>query len=161
MQKGTRERFMFWLDLAKDNEFYIAEMIAELKSTRRFTSTIRDGIRLICDLREGNLNVLFELFPWVRAEFLEYMASVQPQKSDAELVIAEHLRKIETVLLSDGNGPHLTSGGGGPKPMAVPLIPAPDYDEDEQAMMLTVKRSEGPGKQAAENFLTSAFSLQG
>lgn len=63
----TREKFKFWLDLNKDDELLIAETIDELKRQRSFVSTIRDGIRLICDLRQGKLNVLFELFPWVKA----------------------------------------------------------------------------------------------
>lgn len=65
-----RERFFFWLNLEKSEEFEIADQITDLKQRRQFTKTIRDGIRLICDLRAGRLNVLFELFPWVRAEFV-------------------------------------------------------------------------------------------
>ena len=53
---------------------------------------------LMSDLRAGNLDVLFELFPWVRADFLEYMAAIQPQKSDTEMDILNNLARIETLL---------------------------------------------------------------
>lgn len=79
-----RLRFNFWLDMNKPEEELIADKIEVLKNERSFTSVIRDGIRLICDLREGKLDVLFELFPWVRVEFLEYMREVAPKPSEPE-----------------------------------------------------------------------------
>ena len=77
-QKSRRLMFRFWLDIFKPEEAKIVDTIEDLKSDRSFTQTIRDGIRLICDLRDGKLDVLFELFPWVKAEFIEYIREVQP-----------------------------------------------------------------------------------
>lgn len=45
------------------------EFIEYCKKTRQFASVIRDGIRLIWSLREGNLDVLFELFPHLQRQF--------------------------------------------------------------------------------------------
>jgi hypothetical protein len=151
-------RFDFQLNVAKDTEYAIAETIKWLKSQGLYSKTIRDGIRLICDLRAGNLDVLFELFPWVRAEFLEYMTSVKPQKSDTELVIAEHLERIETMLSDGGNRSQVSSGVGEPKAMSVPSIPAPTLDDDN--IELTITKAEADGKATAGNFLASAFALQ-
>ena len=159
--KRYRVRFDFHLNIAKSDENELVQIIANLKSIGLFSKTIRDGIRLICDLRDGNLDVLFELFPWVRAEFLEYMTSVQPQKSDTELVISDQLARIETMLSTNGNGSQPTSGVGGPKAIAIPTIfSTPVYGDDENDVKLVMKKSEKGGQQAAENFLTSAFSLQ-
>jgi len=80
--KAFRLRFNFWLNMEKPEEELIADKIEVLKNERSFTSVIRNGIRLICDLREGNLDVLFELFPWVKAEFLEYMRELQPTEPE-------------------------------------------------------------------------------
>ncbi len=80
--KRFRLRFTFWLDVNKKDEAEIADEVEELKRDRLFAQTIRDGIRLICDLRDGKLNVLFELFPWVKAEFMEYIREVQPVPSE-------------------------------------------------------------------------------
>lgn len=65
MSSGFRERFFFWLDVRKPDEFEVTELISELKRQRAYTSAIRDGIRLIVDLRAGRVGVLLELFPWV------------------------------------------------------------------------------------------------
>lgn len=49
----------------KPHDVELAARIAELKTQRKFVQTIRDGIRLIQDLRAGRLDVLLALFPWV------------------------------------------------------------------------------------------------
>lgn len=72
-----RIRYTFWLDILKGEEAEIAESIETLKDERKFAPTVRDGIRLINNLRKGKLDVLFELFPWVRAEFMDYMREIQ------------------------------------------------------------------------------------
>lgn len=80
--KRFRLRFTFWLDVNKDDEAEIADKVEDLKRGRLFAQTIRDGIRLICNLRDGKLDVLFELFPWVKAEFIEYIREVQPVSAE-------------------------------------------------------------------------------
>lgn len=62
--KGFRLQFKFWLDAEKADELELAETIEELKSERSFARTVRDGIRLIVALREKDVSVLHELFPW-------------------------------------------------------------------------------------------------
>ncbi len=49
----------FWLDMQKGDEAEIAELIDILKAIRTFASTIRDGIRLMCDWRAGRTEILF------------------------------------------------------------------------------------------------------
>lgn len=83
----SRIMFRFWLDDSKEDENALIGEVAELKTNRKFTETIRQGIELITDLRNGSLRVLFDLFPYVKAEFLEYMQSlnpVDPNNSDQE-----------------------------------------------------------------------------
>lgn len=77
-QKSHRLMFRFWLDMFKPEEEELADTIELLKNERSFSKTIRDGIKLITNLRQGKLDVLFELFPWVKAEFMEYMREIQP-----------------------------------------------------------------------------------
>lgn len=63
--KSFRLRFTFWLDLDKPEENELADYIDELKRQRKFVTTIKQGLRLIRDLRAGNTDVLLELFPLV------------------------------------------------------------------------------------------------
>lgn len=58
--------YTFWLDLKKPQEEKLSDVIELLKNKRSFASTIRDGLRLIHDLREGRVDVLHELFPWTK-----------------------------------------------------------------------------------------------
>ena len=142
----------FWLNLHNPLEEELANVIDELKQNRLFASTIRDGIRLICDLRAGHLDILFELFPWVQAEFLEYMQSLQPTVD--ETYIEKRLDRVEQLLLQQGNIP--VDSTSRPKPLKVPQVAGPIYDETDD--LLIVKKVQTDG-QSARNFLDSAFGL--
>ena len=61
--KRDRKRFFFWLDANKDDA--VIGAIVELKSQRGFTSAVREGIKLIWELRQGRTDTLLELFPFV------------------------------------------------------------------------------------------------
>jgi hypothetical protein len=143
--KSTRERFMFWLDLEHDIDFEVADMITQLKAKRRFTSTIRDGIRLICDLRAGRLDVLFELFPWVQVEFI---AGIQPNLVPLE----ERIYQLEALVKEPVNG----SNGHSPKALPAPEIEAPVFDDDED-LVLDIQADTSTN--ASENFINSMLSL--
>ena len=52
-------------------------MVADLKMGKLFAKTVRDGIRLICELRAGRLDTLFELFPWVQEALTKSIPDAQ------------------------------------------------------------------------------------
>lgn len=148
----ARYRFSFWLDCKKDDELLLAETVDNLKRNRSFTATIRDGIRLISDLRAGQLDVLFELFPWVRAEFLDH---IQPAQSGAEIEMQRRLERMESLLLAQGNTPISGNSGVGKSLLGGPVTP-PVYDEDDTDL-LAVKKST---VNSAQNFLDAVMSLK-
>jgi hypothetical protein len=149
--KRYREKFTFWLNLLDEREFAIAELISELKRERKFASTIRDGIRLICDLRQGRVDVLFELFPWVKSEFI---AGVQPHETAGEKALKEQLKRIEQQLLQQGHTPVQLPASTGPTAMRVPQIETPAYDDDD----IVLKKD--TSTDSAKNFLQSMMNLQ-
>lgn len=63
--KRYRFQMRFWFDLAKTEERWLADYVAFLKAGRNFHETVRQGLRLMHDLRQGNTDVLLELFPFV------------------------------------------------------------------------------------------------
>lgn len=75
--KAPRQRrlYKFWLNLADSMEYNVAEICEYAKSRREYAKIIRDGIRLVYDLRQGQTTVLAELFPWV--------VNQQPQRGGA------------------------------------------------------------------------------
>lgn len=154
-----RMRFDFQLNVSKEDEHAIAEQIAMLKQQGLYSKTVRDGIRLVSDLRDGKLDILFDQFPWVRAEFLEYMTSVQPQKSDTEIHIQNQLARIEELLANTetpGSASKKGSEAGGPKAMKVPPVAKPVFDLDD--IELDIKKAKSNGD-SAQNFLNAAFGL--
>lgn len=67
-KQSYRVMFRFWLDDNRPEEKELIQEIKSLKKNRSFAATIRDGIRLMRDLRQGKTDVLRELFPWVIEE---------------------------------------------------------------------------------------------
>lgn len=99
MAKRFRPRFTFWLDMHKADEAALAEVIDILKRERTFASTIRDGIRLIYDLRAGRADILFELFPWVKE-------MVQPSATTSvDAHLQAQIARLEALLIAQGNVP--------------------------------------------------------
>lgn len=89
-----RLQYKFWLDINQTGDAHLADEIEELKEKRQFAKTIRDGLRLILDLRRGNTDVLCELFPLIG----ERLRQGHPSE-----VIAV-LDEVKTLLGRNGNG---------------------------------------------------------
>ena len=160
-----RVQHRFWLDLDNPDEASLNDLTVQLRKKRAFTATIRDGIRLICDLRRGSLDVLFELFPWVRAEFLDYMQAclrrqaLQPDTAAAEQRLEQQLARLEQLLLQQASapaGPRLIEALG---PLALSKVVGPVSDEDDAALV-TVAKAKVDGAQIAQNFIRSMMALQ-
>ncbi|HEX2621948.1 MAG TPA: hypothetical protein VHL11_17445 [Phototrophicaceae bacterium] len=160
----ARWRYSFWLDFQKDDELVLAEIIDELKHSRRFVSTIRDGIRLIADLRAGRVGVLLELFPFVR----EAIAPAIPLPGDGGTDNTDRrLERIEQLLLENSMGSAyqmngLKPGGlqpmssGGLRPMSVPQFSAPTFDDDLDTLILEKNTAVG---NVSANFLSGLGGL--
>lgn len=87
-QNRYRLRFVFWLDMLRPDELKLADKIELLKNERLFAKTIRDGIRLVVDLREGRVDVLRELFPWVLEQQVTANQNGGPQAMNVPQIAA-------------------------------------------------------------------------
>lgn len=130
-QKPYRLLQKFWLDVTRDDEYSLAEYIAEQKKKRKFAGTIRDALHLIRDLRAGKVDWLLFLFPWVyqaiyaQAE-TDLLAKQQkrPAADNPQDLIISELRRLESTILSIGAVPV----GEGQKPSSTPIpksLPSP------------------------------------
>jgi hypothetical protein len=159
-QSPHRVRYDFWLDMGKEKEAQLADHIELLKNRRRFVQTVRDGIRLIDDLRQGKLDVLFELFPWVRAEFFKYMQI--PVKKD-HVDLEAQLKRLEQLIIAQGLNPVTQDEAKpprvaeGPKQLQVPQFAAPQFDDDDD--LLVEVKSAANTANVAENFIRSIRGL--
>jgi len=152
----ARRRFVFWLNDTKSDENELIGQVYELKRQRSFTATIRDGMRLITSLRDGDLDVLFELFPWVRAEFAKYIQSLQ-QATAAPQAAYTGLQPVQAQAPTNGATVVMQPIAGDVAVMSVPQFAAPAYDDDD--IELTVTEAVGDGT-AGETFLRAMLALQ-
>lgn len=68
-QKSYRLQVRFWLDVFRDEEYELAQYVDDLKQKRSFSATVRDALNLIRDLKNGKVETLLRLFPWVEDYF--------------------------------------------------------------------------------------------
>lgn len=146
MANRFRIRFTFWLDMQKRDEAELAQAIESLKQNRSFAATIRDGIRLMCDLRAGQTEVLFELFPWVKD--VPQSASAMP----VDRGLQEQIARLEALLLAQGNvpiqrlsSPHVSERTA--------------YPSEKSLVEITNADGKGQNKTLTQNFMNSMKGL--
>jgi hypothetical protein len=145
-----RLQFKFWLDMNKADEHALAEQIENLKQGGAFTKAIRDGIHLIVDLWQGNLDVLLTLFPWVEEAFYQRFTEHQSETS-----IQTQLARLEKLLIEQGSMP-ISSNPYQPKKLIAPQIAAPMQDDADELLRIKKAKSDST---SAQNFLDAAFGL--
>jgi hypothetical protein len=66
----SKKEYKFWLyhDLLEDTR--LMDYVDYLRKTHQFPTVIRNALRLVWTLGEGDLSVLFELFPVLRGQFM-------------------------------------------------------------------------------------------
>lgn len=160
--KRFRVRQVFWLDMNKADEYELAETIDQLKQSRTFVRTIRDSIRLILDLRAGQVDVLLELFPFVHTALGGGSGGNNDDVKALKAMLEQYI-----VTNSQGTTYHmgapkaLNSGtsGSGLKPLNVPTFDLPRFEDEDDQDTLIVRKDTSTN--SAQNFLNSLLNLQG
>lgn len=124
----ARYKIQFWLNSEKIDELNVADTVAELKQRRSFSAVVRDGIMIVKELREGRVDLLLKLFPFVKDAILELFPPTQPPPTDE---ITELKRMIERLIEQQGRAlpdtrdhyPLLIPAGT--KPASAPPVIAP------------------------------------
>lgn len=147
-----RLQYKFWLDVNNLQEQQLADQIEALKQGRVFSQVVRNGIALIVDLWNGNIDVLLSLFPWVEEAFYKRFSEQQPATN---YTLQEHLARLERLLLEQEN--ILMAQGGGPKQLAVTAPVKPSHEEDDDEIV-PIRKAKSSGT-SAQNFLSSAYNL--
>ncbi|MEP6988928.1 MAG: hypothetical protein ABI970_25220 [Chloroflexota bacterium] len=122
----ARKKFEFWLNDQRQEDWQVYELIGKLKKPVKgqgqFTRAIREGLRLWASLREGQVDVLLELFPWVREALAKSMPV--PTVSGVEGGQLDEIKGMLEMLTAQqtGSGYLLKSTGGSAKPLPAPPI---------------------------------------
>ena len=147
IQKPTkRYRQVFWLDIYKPDELELLHLIPSLKDKGLFTAYVRDGLRLINDLRQGSFDVLFELFPDAKQKF----------RSDEFDRLAKLIetRSFETTSTNATSLSEVNTAGLGFKSYTPPLASLSLADD----LSLEVSKAES-NSNSAQNLMDSLFGL--
>ncbi len=146
--KRYRLRFQFWLNVWNDDDMAVCEQIQLLKNERSFTQVVRDGIRLICDLRQGRVDVLKELFPDVVAKLSDKTNPTYTPDSTLK-------QDIEQILQLMQNKSEVITNA--PKALQVPTFNTPAFDDLSNGELVIKKDT---SIDAGKNFLQSMMNLQ-
>lgn len=153
-----RREFKFWLFMDKHEESRLVEFIDYCKRKRSFARVVRDGIRLIWSLGEGNTDVLFELFPGLSAKLIPVDALPPPPDTDR---LERELADIKKLIIEQGVIPpppkeypqmKSTNTIGGDKKILLPVFD----DEDDDTLVL----NKAAGSLYGGNLLSGILGLE-
>jgi len=153
-RKRRRVKFEFWMDATKPDQSILGDRLWKLKGKRQFAPTLRKAVQLFFSLMDGDISVLKELFPDVvtQLETDAYRRGTAESDSYEVAQLKHMIQKLDEKLDA--------VPAGNPKPLTVPALATPDFDDDDDfSNLLTVKKSTGNGKQASQNFLNSVMNL--
>ena len=169
-----RREFKFWLRTDREGEAGLIDYIDFLRKTRQFATKVKQGLRLIWSLGEGDTSVLRELFPHI-VDQIEYemikqesdgdkggissqLEEIKKAQDEMRLQLAEQTQKI--IPLFDNRGGLLMAGdkpsklGGLQKELSAP---APDDDDDMPKM--DVKKHEATPEEISKNFQNAMANM--
>jgi hypothetical protein len=110
-----RGKFSFWLDFKHDDSLIIAEAIDDLKRNRSFSAVIRDGIMIVNELRQGKIDLLVKLYPFVLDAITALIPPPEPPPMPDNADLIEQFRRM--LEQQQGRGIPDTRDGGFPAMM--------------------------------------------
>jgi hypothetical protein len=140
-----RKEFKFWLyhDLVEDMR--LMEYIEFLVKTRQFATNVRNGLRLMWSLGQGDLSILFELFPTLRAQFVPDNSTLI---EEFRQLLLQQSRAVQPETAPALSGPKLLAGAK--------QLPMPVLDDDQDTIVL--KRN--VSTDASANLFNAMLGLQ-
>ncbi len=120
---------------------HVSEILDYSRSQRREVTVIRDGVRLLWALENNDLNVLFELFPHLKSQFIPDGLSLMEQ--------------IQSLFLSSQVLPQaaLVSQTNSIKSLNAPKFDLPTFDDDDELPTLVTNNAAYTNASGVANFL--------
>jgi hypothetical protein len=168
-----RKEIKTWFYRDIDDQARLIEYVDYLKTTRQLAKIVRNGIRLMWSLGEGDTSVLFELFPGLKAQLTPPQPPPPTHSPELDDLI-RHLERMEAMMkesrvipLFDDNGVVMKSGAklpeatdraqDAPRQLAGAQVKfsVPIVDDDDSAGVVVKKKAGG----GIENFMTGLLGL--
>ncbi|MEO8609531.1 MAG: hypothetical protein ABI690_16690 [Chloroflexota bacterium] len=92
-----RKEIKMWLYRDKADESRLIDFVQYCKQTRQLARVLRNGIRLMWSLGEGNTEILYELFPWLQTQ-----AALIPPAPDTEN-LERQIADLKQIILQQGS----------------------------------------------------------
>lgn len=150
--KRRRFQFRFWLDVAQDEWYDLAQRLESLKQSRQYAPTIRKALLLYLSLKDKRIDYLLQLFPWIEDAI---KAKANPPDSDDNSDLRKEIAMLRQAVLSQTKADTVQHS---PRAMNVPSIRTPSFDDDP-VDDIVLKRD--TSTDSAQNFLNSMLALQG
>ncbi len=127
-------------------DVHVGEILDYSRAQRREVTVIRDGVRLLWALENNDLNVLFELFPHLKDQFIPGGISL--------------LDQIQSLFLNSQVLPQTTPTiqMGSPKALKAPTFELPTFDDDDELPTLVTNNMAGVS--ITRNLLNDMSNLQ-
>jgi hypothetical protein len=90
----ARYKIQFWLNSDKIDELNVADTVAGLKQQRSFSSTVRDGIMIVNELRQGKIDLLLKLYPFVMDAITALIPPPEPPPMPDNADLIEQFRRM-------------------------------------------------------------------
>lgn len=129
-------------------DVHVGEILDFSRSQRREVTVIRDGVRLLWALENNDLSVLFEMFPYLKSQFLPDGLSLMDQIQ--ALFLSSQVSRNEPQ-------PQLKQSGS-VKTLNAPKFELPTFDDDDELPTLVTKKD--VSNNPAMNLITGALRLQ-
>lgn len=172
-----RKEVKMWLYTDKPDEEKLVGYVTYLKQTRKLAQAIRNGLRLLWSLGEGDTTVLFELFPHLEAQLAShFVPPTPPDSGDMQRQIEAAVRAgIEKAMQNlpalpagrmvaepaykEVGGSISASAGIGSTLGTGKLMALPTFDDDDDMPTLVLSKSTKATSNGA-NLMSSMFSLE-
>lgn len=158
--RGVRRQIQFWLDQDNPKHFFLYDWILELKAIHQFAPVVRTALAIYQELLAGETTMLYELFPKFKpAPLPPPMPSPEIEKMQKKIESLEDQVELLKGILIKQSGPGAVDMGVKMAGQGLHKVAPPIAADDDDT--LVIRKDESSGERAAQNFLKSAFALQG
>lgn len=96
----THIRIEIRISKSHPDDLELIHIIEDLKSIRALSQVVRDGIRLMVDLRAGRTDVLFNLFPHLQRQLVQDTVQDKlPSKSIYSMQLLDQLAAVAVEMM--------------------------------------------------------------
>lgn len=167
-KKGDVKRIDFWLSYRNEEHRYLMKLISYLKENRIFAPTVRHGLLLVAQLRQGDFSLLREQYADVidllwEQEHYDFLSDEILRLKNEQQQVTELKQKLQEQIEQLAHVQNLISATrtlNNPHPNTVHHKARASPVMEDELDTLEVVTAEVDGTQASENFFNLMQGFQ-